>query len=555
MKEDEFCMTQENLTNKGKSGEVDAVSRALANIYTGVFSIDLVSDRYVLIKSQKEVMKLIADIVSAREAIRIAIENTAASENLEEMLDFIDLDTLPKRMKTECFLNREYMGTLSGWVRGSFIEVERDENKTLTKVLYAYQVIDAEKRIELEKQQAMRDACAAAERANVAKTAFLSRMTHDIRTPMNGIIGMTTLAISNLNRNNLEKVGECLAKINTSSTHLLGIINEALDMGQIESGKFALNCEEFNFMQMIEDVKDVIEESAKARKHQLDVSCEEIVHTSVYGDDVRLRKALINILGNAIKYTPDGGKISMEVTEKSTNKEDLCCFEFVIQDNGIGMSKEFLPHLFLPFEREHNDKTSKIQGTGLGMVITKNIIQLMNGDIQVESEPGVGTKFVVTVYMGLQNGVSPARKVSTDKTENILNYIASLDYSKKKILLVEDNELNREVATEIIALTNAKIEVAENGKAALNMIVERPAYYYDLIFMDIQMPVMDGYEATRAIRQLTDDYTKEIPIIAMSANAFAEDVIAARQAGMNDHIAKPLDLKKLAEAFEQWMNK
>ena len=504
-------MTQENLTNKGKSGEVDAVSRALANIYTGVFSIDLVSDRYVLIKSQKEVMKLIADIVSAREAIRIAIENTAASENLEEMLDFIDLDTLPKRMKTECFLNREYMGTLSGWVRGSFIEVERDENKTLTKVLYAYQVIDAEKRIELEKQQAMRDACAAAERANVAKTAFLSRM--------------------------------------------LGIINEALDMGQIESGKFALNCEEFNFMQMIEDVKDVIEESAKARKHQLDVSCEEIVHTSVYGDDVRLRKALINILGNAIKYTPDGGKISMEVTEKSTNKEDLCCFEFVIQDNGIGMSKEFLPHLFLPFEREHNDKTSKIQGTGLGMVITKNIIQLMNGDIQVESEPGVGTKFVVTVYMGLQNGVSPARQVSTDKTENILNYIASLDYSKKKILLVEDNELNREVATEIIALTNAKIEVAENGKAALNMIVERPAYYYDLIFMDIQMPVMDGYEATRAIRQLTDDYTKEIPIIAMSANAFAEDVIAARQAGMNDHIAKPLDLKKLAEAFEQWMNK
>ena len=548
-------MTQENLTNKGKSGEVDAVSRALANIYTGVFSIDLVSDRYVLIKSQKEVMKLIADIVSAREAIRIAIENTAASENLEEMLDFIDLDTLPKRMKTECFLNREYMGTLSGWVRGSFIEVERDENKTLTKVLYAYQVIDAEKRIELEKQQAMRDACAAAERANVAKTAFLSRMTHDIRTPMNGIIGMTTLAISNLNRNNLEKVGECLAKINTSSTHLLGIINEALDMGQIESGKFALNCEEFNFMQMIEDVKDVIEESAKARKHQLDVSCEEIVHTSVYGDDVRLRKALINILGNAIKYTPDGGKISMEVTEKSTNKEDLCCFEFVIQDNGIGMSKEFLPHLFLPFEREHNDKTSKIQGTGLGMVITKNIIQLMNGDIQVESEPGVGTKFVVTVYMGLQNGVSPARQVSTDKTENILNYIASLDYSKKKILLVEDNELNREVATEIIALTNAKIEVAENGKAALNMIVERPAYYYDLIFMDIQMPVMDGYEATRAIRQLTDDYTKEIPIIAMSANAFAEDVIAARQAGMNDHIAQPLDLKKLAEAFEQWMNK
>ena len=548
-------MTQENLTNKGKSGEVDAVSRALANIYTGVFSIDLVSDRYVLIKSQKEVMKLIADIVSAREAIRIAIENTAASENLEEMLDFIDLDTLPKRMKTECFLNREYMGTLSGWVRGSFIEVERDENKTLTKVLYAYQVIDAEKRIELEKQQAMRDACAAAERANVAKIAFLSRMTHDIRTPMNGIIGMTTLAISNLNRNNLEKVGECLAKINTSSTHLLGIINEALDMGQIESGKFALNCEEFNFMQMIEDVKDVIEESAKARKHQLDVSCEEIVHTSVYGDDVRLRKALINILGNAIKYTPDGGKISMEVTEKSTNKEDLCCFEFVIQDNGIGMSKEFLPHLFLPFEREHNDKTSKIQGTGLGMVITKNIIQLMNGDIQVESEPGVGTKFVVTVYMGLQNGVSPARQVSTDKTENILNYIASLDYSKKKILLVEDNELNREVATEIIALTNAKIEVAENGKAALNMIVERPAYYYDLIFMDIQMPVMDGYEATRAIRQLTDDYTKEIPIIAMSANAFAEDVIAARQAGMNDHIAKPLDLKKLAEAFEQWMNK
>lgn len=548
-------MTQENLTNKGKSGEVDAVSRALANIYTGVFSIDLVSDRYVLIKSQKEVMKLIADIVSAREAIRIAIENTAASENLEEMLDFIDLDTLPKRMKTECFLNREYMGTLSGWVRGSFIEVERDENKTLTKVLYVYQVIDAEKRIELEKQQAMRDACAAAERANVAKTAFLSRMTHDIRTPMNGIIGMTTLAISNLNRNNLEKVGECLAKINTSSTHLLGIINEALDMGQIESGKFALNCEEFNFMQMIEDVKDVIEESAKARKHQLDVSCEEIVHTSVYGDDVRLRKALINILGNAIKYTPDGGKISMEVTEKSTNKEDLCCFEFVIQDNGIGMSKEFLPHLFLPFEREHNDKTSKIQGTGLGMVITKNIIQLMNGDIQVESEPGVGTKFVVTVYMGLQNGVSPARQVSTDKTENILNYIASLDYRKKKILLVEDNELNREVATEIIALTNAKIEVAENGKAALNMIVERPAYYYDLIFMDIQMPVMDGYEATRAIRQLTDDYTKEIPIIAMSANAFAEDVIAARQAGMNDHIAKPLDLKKLAEAFEQWMNK
>ena len=538
--------------------------------------------------------------------------------------------------------------------------------------------VSQEKKAEIESHKALKDAYRAAENASRAKTEFLSNMSHDIRTPMNAIIGLTAIAGANIESQ--DRVVECLGKITKSSRHLLGLINEVLDMARIESGRMSLAEEDFSLPELVDNLLTLTKPAIDEHKHQLEVHVEHIEHEAVCGDSLRIQQVFVNLMSNAVKYTPDGGNITLTIKEKPNGFSELGCYEFSIEDNGIGMTPEFQKIMFEPFSRADDHRTTKVQGTGLGMAIARNIVNLMNGNIQVESAPNKGTKITVTVYLKLQenekeqekelldlpvlvvdddktccestvatlqeigiagewvltgkeavercaarhktgrdyfavildwkmpemDGIATARRIrecvgedvtiiiltsfdfseieeearavgvnafmakplfrsrltatlrqftSGKKEKNARNYLedfAKENYAGKRILLVEDNALNREIATEIIGMTGVTIDIAENGKIAVEKVMEAPEKWYDLIFMDIQMPIMNGYEATAAIRALAGSRGK-VPIIAMTANAFAEDVQLAKNTGMNEHIAKPLDLNKLNDVLKQWL--
>ena len=528
---------------------------------------------------------------------------------------------------------------------------------------------------------ALQEAYEAANRANRAKSDFLSRMSHDIRTPMNAIIGMT--AIVNAHLEDKHRVQDALGKIASSSEHLLSLVNEILDMSKIESGKFNLSEDQFNMSDLIESILTIIQPQIKEHNHELNVQISYLEHENVIGDRLRLQKVFLNILSNSIKYTDDGGKIQLSVNEKLIHTaEKVGCYEFVFEDNGRGMSKEFVEQIFEPFSRAEDVRINKIQGTGLGMTIAKNIIQMMHGDIVVESEIGKGSKFVVTLYLELQNkveayieefkglsilvvnedkascekvcemldkmGISSeyvlsakealehikdrhvkhqdfyamiidsqisgmrydqfAKKVKTkwksespiiisadydwsdreaearkegvdsfiskpifkSKIESLLKKLVKgeeeasykselyelekINYANKHILLVEDNEINREIAKEILGMTGMSIDEAADGKRAVEMYRRSKSGYYDMIIMDIQMPIMNGYEATVAIRSMERIDAKQVPIIAMSANAFAEDVQMSRNAGMNAHLSKPIEIEHVIKILKKYLN-
>ena len=559
----------------------------------------------------------------------------------------------------------------------SFIPLEWDGTK-LVKALLASMDVSQEKKAEIESHKVLKAAFRAAENASRAKTEFLSNMSHDIRTPMNAIVGLTAIAGANIE--NQDKVLECLGKITKSSRHLLGLINEVLDMARIESGRMSLAEEDFSLPELVDNLITLTKPGIDEHHHELEVHVENIEHEAVCGDSLRIQQVFVNLMSNAIKYTPDGGSITFSIKEKPNGFSELGCYEFSIEDNGIGMTPEFQKIMFEPFSRADDHRTTKVQGTGLGMAITRNIVNLMNGDIQVESAPNKGTKITVTVYLKLQkdekeqekelfdlpvlvvdddqtccestvetlreigiagewvltgkeavercaarhktgrdyfavildwkmpemDGIATARRIrecvgedvtiiiltsfefseieeearaagvdafmakplfrsrltatlrqftSGKKEKNARNYLedfAKTDYTGKRLLLVEDNDLNREIATEILGMTGVTVETAENGKIAVEKVAAAPENWYSLVLMDIQMPVMNGYEATAAIRSLPGSRGK-VPIIAMTANAFAEDVQLAKNTGMNEHIAKPLDLNKLNDVLKQWL--
>jgi len=531
---------------------------------------------------------------------------------------------------------------------------------------------------ETRTKQALLDAYEAAKRANSAKSDFLSRMSHDIRTPMNAIIGMTAIAGTHLD--NKERVADCLNKITLSSKHLLSLINEVLDMSKIESGKVDLNEEEFNISDIIDELISMVRPQIKAKEQELTVTIRDVVHEKVIGDGLRLQQAFVNFMSNAIKYTPSGGKISLVISEMPSRQPKVGRYEFIFEHNGIGMSPEFVERIFEPFARADDSRVSKIQGTGLGMAITNNLVRMMNGDIKVESTPGKGSKFTVTISLKLNDteslscdefvdlpvlvadderatcesachildemgmkgewvqsgeeavektlqrhnegndyfavildwkmpgmdGIKATRairkQVGPDVTIIIISAydwsdielearaagadafigkplfksrlvqlfheimsggeqisgdnvkeLAKEDYTGKRALLAEDNELNAEIATEILNMTGLKVEHAENGQQAVDMFAASEPGYYDVVLMDIQMPIMNGNEAARAIRALSRRDAKGIPIIAMTANAFSDDIQAALAAGMNEHVSKPLDLKQLMTALRRWI--
>ncbi len=532
-----------------------------------------------------------------------------------------------------------------------------------------------------ETKRALLDAYEAADRANCAKTDFLSKMSHDIRTPMNAIIGMTAIAGTKLH--DPDGMEECLAKVSTASKHLLSLINEVLDMSRIESGALTLDEEEFNLLNIIDSMVNMLSDAAREKKQKIEFRAHGVQNTNVRGDARRLQQIFANVISNSIKYTEEGGAISIEITEKPSQQEHVGCYEFMFKDNGIGMSEEFLQHIFDPFERADDVRTSKIQGTGLGMTISRNIVQMMGGDIRIESELGIGTIVTVTVPLKYQvpgvvnrkdlvgrtvlvvddspfagettnvllsnlgmrgewvqsgeealdymkekrrkgedvfailldvnmpgmNGMETAKAIRRqegveipiilvsahewvdievearmagvnafirkpfDKTrmltafrnfiprevvkqaEETLEQIGEADYSDKRILVVEDNDLNREIATEILSMTGAMIDTAENGKEAVDMVIASDEGYYDLILMDLQMPVMNGYEATTALRAMEREDARKMPIVAMTANAFLEDIQQSKACGMNEHMSKPLDIDQLQRMLARWLTK
>ena len=659
------------------NASMDLLIKSMVRLLDRFVVCDLENDRYRFYNLQGEM------IYAPTGTYHGFVEQVAARYKTLEPLAAVDAlfspENIRKNLQGENDIYKfEYCSIDENTYKiGSFIPLEWDGTK-LVKALLASMDVSQEKKAEIESHKALKDAYRAAENASRAKTEFLSNMSHDIRTPMNAIVGLTAIAGANIESQ--DRVVECLGKITKSSRHLLGLINEVLDMARIESGRISLAEEDFSLPELVDNLLTITKPAIDEHHHQLEAHVEHIEHEAVCGDSLRIQQVFVNLMSNAVKYTPDGGNITLTIKEKPNGFSELGCYEFSIEDNGIGMTPEFQKIMFEPFSRADDHRTTKVQGTGLGMAIARNIVNLMNGDIQVESAPNKGTKITVTVYLKLQknekeqekelldlpvlvvdddktccestvatlqeigiagewvltgkeavercyarheinsdyfavildwkmpkmDGIATARKIrervgedvtiiiltsfdfseieeearaagvnafmakplfrsrltatlrqftSGKKEENARNYLedfAKENYAGKRILLVEDNELNREIATEIIGMTGVTIDIAENGKIAVEKVMEAPEKWYDLIFMDIQMPIMNGYEATAAIRALAGSRGK-VPIIAMTANAFAEDVQLAKNTGMNEHIAKPLDLNKLNDVLKQWL--
>ncbi|MBD5136784.1 MAG: response regulator [Lachnospiraceae bacterium] len=604
-------------------------------------------------------------------------------ESMEDYSGTVNIEYLKKRFQqgdTEvtidywvCDLPEEHM-----CVRQSFV-MTRDYDSNDIMVMVVSKEITEQVRKQREQTQALQDALMQAQHANRAKTTFLSNMSHDIRTPMNAIIGFTTIAVSHID--NKDQVEDCLHKVLSSSNHLLSLINDILDMSRIESGKVQIKEQECNISEIIHNLVNIIQPQVKAKQLELFIDTFEVANEDVIADPLKLNQVFINLLSNAVKYTPAGGTITFRIIQKTTFRHGYGDFTFIIKDNGIGMSSEFVKHIFEPFERESTTTINGIQGTGLGMAITKNIVEMMNGTISVESEVGKGSVFTVEFSLKLQDTEKNAQEIkeleglralvvdddfntcdsvskmlkqigmnpewttsgreaiyraksayeegdpyhtyiidwqmpetsgleTTRKIRNAVGNDAPIiiltaydwtdieeeaqaagvtafcakplfmsdlksvllasnnlidkkvevaewtlaDFSGKRILLVEDIELNREIAEVILTESGFVVETAPDGTDAVAMVEKSDENYYDAILMDVQMPIMNGYEATRTIRNMPRNDVKDLPIIAMTANALEEDKEAALKNGMNAHISKPLDMDIFISVLKKFIN-
>ena len=442
-------------------------------------------------------------------------------------------------------------GTQQEWNR-EFIHQETGESRYIHVTGFINDVQGAKKCIvdlsdrtgEHQTTLAVKAALEIAEKASKAKTDFLSNMSHDIRTPMNAIIGITTLMKNELHEP--EKLAEHLGKLETSGQLLLGIINDILDMSRIESGKTTLNVEKMNLPRQISQLDSVIRQQAGQRRQTLTVET-HVKHENVLGDPNRLKQVLMNILSNAVKYTPNGGHVRLEIDEL-THTEHYTKYRFVVQDNGIGMSEEFQKTLFEPFAREEKSGTNKVQGTGLGMAITKSIVDLMGGTIHVESTTGKGTRFEVVLEFPIDAEADTVQETQVPPEEEE----TASPLSGMKFLCAEDNAINAEILEMLLEANGASCTICANGQEIVDAFASVKPGDYDMILMDVQMPVMDGLEATRRIRSSENPLGKTIPILAMTANAFLVDMQKSREAGMDEHLSKPVDISALEQTVKRF---
>ncbi len=396
-------------------------------------------------------------------------------------------------------------------------------------VMYIFLIRITKRIVEGERLEAQ---LMAEKQSNVSKTRFLASVSHEMRTPMNAIIGLDNIALRDPDLS--PKTREHLEKIGASAKHLLGLINDILDMSRIESGRMVLKDEEFSFRELVDQVNIII--NGQCVEKGLDYECNIVGHLSDYyiGDDMKLKQVLINVLGNAVKFTPKGGAVTLTI-EQADGGEEVKKMRFTMKDTGIGMDKDFIPKIFDSFSQEDATATNRYGGSGLGMAITKNFVEMMGGSIDVQSEKNVGSVFTVTIPVKVADMPAAAGQAETEK-ESLIN---------KRVLIVEDIPENAEIVSDLLELEGATSERAENGQVGVDMFAASKAGYYDAILMDLRMPVMDGLTAARKIREIDRSDAKTVPIIALTANAFESDIKLSLEAGMNAHIAKPADAEIL----------
>lgn len=531
--------------------DISDIVNSVTHLFNRFLVVDLKKDTYKYLKGaapglprQGRYSQLLNDLSAAQQNVggrgRRLLNQKALQESLQADTPYLQYE----------YRANQENGT---WENVSALCIRR-ERGLAEMVLLAVQDVTELKTRELESQAALQEALEMAESASRAKSDFLTHMSHDIRTPMNAIMGMTSLAVMHIDEK--DRVLDCLNKITVSSKHLLALINNVLDMSKIESGKLSLAEQPFDLAEMLRNVVTIMNPqiAAKGQTLQTDAPC--LTHTAVIGDSLRLRQALVNILGNSVKFTPAGGTIFLSVREEPSVISGWGCYEFVVKDTGVGMEQSFLDRIFEPFSRSQDSDKQHIEGSGLGMAITNNIVRMMNGSIKVESQPGAGSTFTVQLYLILQNTAPKPLDAAEPQDAAALetDQLLEQDYGGRRVLLAEDNELNREIAAELLSSVNLQVEMAHDGQEAVEMTAEKPAGYYSLIFMDIQMPRKNGYEAAAAIRAIPNrEDLQQIPIVAMSADAFADDIRRAKEAGMVDHVSKPIEIGRLLEALARWL--
>ena len=508
---------------------------ALGTAYYHISRLNLKTKKIELVKRSREMDMGIKENTSDWDPQFKIIEDIIAEPFVQKYMEFFDIQTMAVRLHNKESMSSEFKKKDGSWFLSMVVPQSYDKNGNVTSVLFANRDVTDEKLRELKQEEELREAKLKAECANKAKSSFLLNMSHDIRTPMNAIIGYAELASRHLQET--DKLGRYLEEIQICGKELLSMLGNVLDLARIENNKVEMEYTVSNVHECFENCVIMFQQQAESKNQTISLT-EQIMYPYVYMDEPHLSEVCLNIISNAIKYTNTGGWISCNVVQKSCEKEDWCNMIISITDNGIGMSEEFQKRVFETFERERNTTSSHIEGSGIGMGITKKLVELMDGTIEVKSKQGKGSTFTVTIpCRKASEGDSLVKKNSNLRNKNCLNGV--------RILLVEDNEINTEIATELLTEEGCIVETANDGVACIDMIEKADADYYKMILMDIQMPVMNGYDATLAIRKMKDTKKARIPIIAMTANAFAEDAQKGLSVGMNAHVAKPVDMNIL----------
>ena len=530
-----------NQAEKKESERYLSVIDGLASDYQNVYEVNLSTNSLTVYKLSGRISGMFGESfrsMNYMDAANSYVDTAVFAEDKEEMRKLFEPESVRNLMNGVRSFTKIYRNNEGKYTEMKCIRMDEDDDH----LIMGFGVKDEEIRRNMEKEKLLERALLEAESANKAKSAFFFNMSHDIRTPMNAIIGFSQLMHKHLGEPDKEE--EYLGKIETSSRYLLELINNVLEMSRIENGRLTLDeniwdAKEFN------DTLITVFENQMAQKGITFTRTIDVVHTDVYCDSLKLQEIFLNVLSNALKYTPAGGSVTMDLKELPPVVPGYARYQTVITDTGIGMSKEYLPHIFETFSREKTSAESKVTGTGLGMPIVKQLVDLMNGSIDIESEPGKGTKVTIC----LDHRIAEESDGTSGGKISALPADPSEFAKGKRILLAEDNDLNAEIAEELLGEYGFETERAEDGIICVDMLTKHEAGYYDLILMDIQMPNMDGYKATKVIRDLKDSKLAQIPILAMTANAFEEDRKNALAAGMNGHIAKPVNVEKLIETL------
>ena len=545
-----------------------ALLQTLSERYTAVFVMDVTTGAGEILRLSKDLKgraeNRIFELESVNKALEDYVDKLVAEDDKESVLQAIKRENILEQLNdqqryTVLYRAKSWEEIENAIEEGTLEEIDPDELYEYRQITVAkagswagntkyavigFRNVDAETRAEMEQKALLEAARDAAERANQAKSAFLSSMSHDIRTPMNAVIGFTDLARAHVD--DPQAVEGYLDKISTSSTHLLNLINDILDMSRIESGNVALDKRPCDMKEILDGLISIMEPEAERRELSLKLITEGDIDIPILADKLKVDQIMLNLLGNAVKFTPAGGAVEVGCKRISAPSTSEATYRLTVKDNGIGMAQDFLERIFDAFAREQTSTVSGIEGTGLGMAITKNLVDMMGGTIRVASKKDVGTCFTVELTFD-KASEDEAKLIGTSPHAHSIHYDK---LSGTRVLLVEDNMLNREIATAILQGADLEVECAVNGQDAIDKLVEAEPGHFQVVLMDIQMPVLDGYEATERIRQLDDSAKANVPILALTANAFEEDRKHALDAGMNGHVTKPININELFEVME-----